>query len=247
MANDRRKVSDAYASEHLQAPIHPMLIMAISMRPDENIDKTKRAVRMRATFAGRPRMSLKRVLRDVRACRICEMELPLGPRPVVQLASTARLLIVGQAPGSKVHRSGIPWDDPSGDRLRDWLALDRLTFLDEARVAILPMGFCYPGAGRNGGDNPPSPECAPRWHEGLLKQLPDLKLTLLIGRYAHRYYLGARQKTSITETVKAFSQYGPQFFPLPHPSWRSGIWIQKNPWFAEEVIPELRNAVRKLV
>ena len=109
------------------------------------------------------------------------------------------------------------------------------------------MGFCYPGAGRNGGDNPPRPECAPRWHEGLLKHLPDLKLTLLIGRYAHRYYLGARQKTSITETVKAFSQYGPQFFPLPHPSWRSAIWIQKNPWFAEEVIPELRNAVRKLV
>jgi|SRR6185312_1501043 uracil-DNA glycosylase len=192
-------------------------------------------------------MSLKRVLRDVRACRICEVELPLGPRPVVQLASTARLLIIGQAPGSRVHRSGIPWDDSSGDRLRDWLGLDRSTFLDEAKVAILPMGFCYPGAGRNGGDNPPRPECAPRWHEGLLKHLPDLKLTLLIGRHAQRYYLGARQKTSMTETVRAFSQYGPQFLPLPHPSWRSAIWIQKNRWFAEEVIPELRNVVRKLV
>ena len=187
-------------------------------------------------------MSLKRILRDVRACRICEAELPLGPRPVVQLASTARLLIVGQA---KVHRSGIPWNDASGDRLRDWLGLDRSTFFDEGKVAILPMGFCYPGAGENGGDNPPRPECAPRWHERLLKHLLDLQLTLLVGQYAHRYYLDAGPKTSMTETVKAFSQYGPQFFPLPHPSWRSAIWMQKNPW-EEEVIPELRNVVRKL-
>ena len=192
-------------------------------------------------------MSLKRILRDVRACRICEAELPLGPRPVVQLASTARLLIIGQAPGSKVHRSGIPWNDASGDRLRDWLGMDRSTFFDDAKVAILPMGFCYPGAGKNGGDNPPRPECAPRWHERLLKHLPDLQLTLLVGQYAHRYYLDAGPKTSMTETVKAFSQYGPQFFPLPHPSWRSAIWMQKNPWFEEEVIPELRNVVRKLV
>ena len=192
-------------------------------------------------------MSLKRLLREVRACRICEAKLPLGPRPVVQLASTARLLIVGQAPGSKVHRSGVPWDDASGDRLRDWLGLDRSTFFDEGKVAILPMGFCYPGAGKNGGDNPPLPECAPRWHERLLKHLPDLQLTLLVGQYAHRYYLDAGPKASMTETVKAFSQYGPQFFPLPHPSWRSAIWMQKNPWFEVEVIPDLRNVVRKLV
>jgi uracil-DNA glycosylase len=192
-------------------------------------------------------MSLKRLLREVQACRICEAKLPLGPRPVVQLASTARLLIVGQAPGSKVHRSGIPWDDASGDRLRDWLGLDRSTFFDERKVAILPMGFCYPGAGKNGGDNPPRPECAPRWHERLLKHLPDLQLTLLVGQYAHRYYLDAGPKTSMTETVKAFSRYGPQFFTLPHPSWRSAIWMRKNSWFEEEVIPELRNVVRKLV
>jgi uracil-DNA glycosylase len=191
-------------------------------------------------------MSLKRVLRDVRACRICEAELPLGPRPVVQLASTARLLIVGQAPGSKVHRSGIPWDDASGDRLRDWLGLDRSTFFDDAKVAILPMGFCYPGAGKNGGDNPPRPECAPRWHERLFKHLPDRELTLLVGQYAHRYYLDAARKTSMTETVRAFSQYRPEFFPLPHPSWRSAIWMQKNPWFEGKVIPELRKAVQKL-
>ena len=192
-------------------------------------------------------MSLKRLLHEVRACRICEAKLPLGPRPVVQLASTARLLIVGQAPGSKVHRSGVPWDDASGDRLRDWLGLDRSTFFDEGKVAILPMGFCYPGAGKNGGDNPPLPECAPRWHERLLKHLPDLQLTLLVGQYAHRYYLDAGTRTSMTETVKAFSQYGPRFFPLPHPSWRSAIWMEKNPWFEEEVIPKLRNGVRKVV
>jgi uracil-DNA glycosylase len=192
-------------------------------------------------------MSLKRLLREVRACRICAAELPFGPRPVVQLANNARLLIVGQAPGSKVHQSGIPWNDASGDRLRDWLKLDRAAFYDASRVAILPIGFCYPGAGNNGSDNPPRPECAPRWHERLLKHLPDLKLTLLVGQHAHRYYLGAGRKASMTETVKTFSQHGDQFFPLPHPSWRSGIWMQKNPWFEEAVIPELRNAVRKLV
>ena len=192
-------------------------------------------------------MSLKRILREVRACRICEGNLPFGPRPVVQLASTARLLIVSQAPGSKVHQSGIPWNDASGDRLRDWLKLDRSVFYDEPRVAILPMGFCYPGAGQSGADNPPRPECAPRWHERLLKHLPDIQLTLLVGQYAQQHYLGAARKGSMTETVKAFSRYGPQLFPLPHPSWRSAIWMRKHPWFEEAVIPELRKAVRKLI
>ncbi len=192
-------------------------------------------------------MSLTRLLHEVRACRVCEAELPLGPRPVVQLASTARLLIVGQAPGSKVHQSGIPWNDASGDRLRDWLKLDRSTFFDETRVAILPMGFCYPGAGESGGDNPPRPECAPHWHERLLKHLPDLQLTLLVGQYAHRHYLASTRKGSMTETVRAFSEYAPRFFPLPHPSWRSVIWMRKYPWFEEEVIPELRTVVQKLI
>lgn len=192
-------------------------------------------------------MSLKPLLREVRACRICEAKLPLGPRPVVQLASTARLLIVGQAPGSKVHRSGIPWDDASGDRLRDWLGMDRSIFFDEAKVAILPMGFCYPGAGVNGGDNPPRPECAPFWHQRLLKQVPDIRLTLLVGQYAQRYYLASRRKDSMTETVQAFSEYAPQFFPLPHPSWRSAIWMKKHSWFEAAVIPELRKAVGKLI
>jgi uracil-DNA glycosylase len=192
-------------------------------------------------------MSLTRILREVRACRICEADLPFGPRPIVQLARTARLLIISQAPGSKVHQSGIPWSDASGDRLRDWLKLDRAVFYDKARVAILPMGFCYPGVGDNGADKPPRPECAPHWHERLLKHLPDLQLTLLVGQYAHRHYLGTERKDSMTENVKAFSQHGPQFFPLPHPSWRSVIWMRKHPWFEETIIPRLRKAVRKLV
>ncbi|HEY5107399.1 MAG TPA: uracil-DNA glycosylase family protein [Caulobacteraceae bacterium] len=192
-------------------------------------------------------MPLTRLLREVRACRICAADLPLGPRPVVQVANTARLLIISQAPGSKVHQSGVPWSDASGDRLREWLKMDRSVFYDEARVAILPMGFCYPGAGENGGDNPPRPECAPRWHERLIKHLPDVRLTLLIGQYAHRHYLETGRNGSMTETVKAFARHGPQFFPLPHPSWRSAIWMGKNPWFEETIIPKLRKAVQELI
>jgi uracil-DNA glycosylase len=190
-------------------------------------------------------MSLKRLLRDVRACQICSAALPLGPRPVLQVASSARLLIIGQAPGSKVHQSGVPWDDSSGDRLRDWLKLDRAVFYDAARVAIVPMGFCYPGAGDSGGDRPPRPECAPLWHERLLGFLPDVRLTLLIGQYAQRHYLASERKATMTETVRAFSGYGPRFFPLPHPSWRSVVWMRNHPWFEEVVIPELRKAVRR--
>ena len=190
------------------------------------------------------RMSLIRLLREVRACRLCEADLPFGPRPVLRLARAARLLIVGQAPGSKVHLTGVAWNDASGDRLRSWLQLDRTAFYDESRIAILPMGLCYPGAGENGGDNPPRPECAPHWHERLLRHLPDLRLTLLVGQYAQRYYLGPERNGSMTETVKAFSKYGPRFFPLPHPSWRSTAWMRKNLWFEEIVIPQLREAVR---
>ena len=192
-------------------------------------------------------MTLTRLLREVRACHICSANLPLGARPVLQLASSARVLIIGQAPGSKVHQSGIPWSDASGGRLRDWLQLDRSVFYDKAQVAILPMGFCYPGVGDNRGDLPPRPECAPLWHERLLKHLPNLEVTLLVGQYAQRHYLGTRRKASMTETVKAFSTYGPQFFPLPHPSWRSLIWMRKHAWFERSVIPELRKVVRKAI
>ncbi|SDR63577.1 Uracil-DNA glycosylase [Rhizobiales bacterium GAS113] len=191
--------------------------------------------------------SLASLLREARACRICEANLPLGPRPVLHLANTARLLIIGQAPGSKVHQSGIPWNDVSGDRLRDWLKLDRSVFYDEARVAILPMGFCYPGVAASGGDNPPRPECAPSWHKRLLGHLPDLRLTLLIGQYSQRYYLGSRRKGSLTDTVEAFAEYGPKYFPLPHPSWRSVPWMRRHPWFELAVIPQLRKAVRNVI
>lgn len=151
------------------------------------------------------------------------------------------------SPGSKVHETGIPWNDASGDRLRDWLQLDRSVFYDKRRVAILPMGLCYPGAGENSGDKPPRPECAPLWHERLLNHLPDLRMTLLVGQYAQRHYLGAARQESMTRTVKAFSMYAPQFFPLPHPSWRSLIWMRKHPWFELAVLPALRKAVRKAV
>jgi len=192
-------------------------------------------------------MSLTRLLREVRACQVCSANLPLGPRPVLQLASSARLLIIGQAPGSKVHQSGIPWSDLSGDRLRDWMKLDRSVFYDKRRVAILPIGFCYPGAGDNQGDLPPRPECAPLWHERLLKHLPQLEVTILVGHYAQRHYLGAQRMSSMTETVKDFAAYGPQFFPLPHPSWRSVIWMRKHAWFEKTIVPELRKVVRKTV
>ncbi len=192
-------------------------------------------------------MALKRLLREVRACRICEAHLPLGPRPVVQMTASARLLIISQAPGSKVHQSGIPWDDASGERLRDWLGLERSVFYDATRVALFSMGFCYPGVGKGGADNPPRPECAPHWHGRLLRHLPHIRLTLLLGQYAQRHYLTSGRKDSMTETVRAYSEYAPQFFPLPHPSWRSAVWMRKHPWFEEVVIPDLRKAIGMLL
>jgi uracil-DNA glycosylase len=159
----------------------------------------------------------------------------------------ARLLIVGQAPGRRVHQSGVSWNDASGGRLRDWMELDSSDFYDESKVAILLMGFCYPGPSENGGDMPPRPECARLWHERLTALLPNLKLTLLVGQYAQRHYLGSVRKTSLTETVKAFPDYGPRFFPLPHPSWRSVLWMRKHPWFEQSTIPALRKAVRDCV
>jgi uracil-DNA glycosylase len=195
-----------------------------------------------------PMTKLSALLNDVRGCTHCAAHLPLGPRPVVRLAPSATLLIIGQAPGTRVHHSGIPWDDKSGDRLRDWLAVDKNTFYDERRIAIMPMGFCYPGvdnkAGKKGGDAPPRPECAPLWHAKLRAHLPNIKLTLLIGLYAQAYYLGKRRKNTMTETVKAWAEFQHDgFLPLPHPSWRNTGWLKKNPWFAAEVLPVLRQSV----
>jgi uracil-DNA glycosylase len=163
----------------------------------------------------------------------------------VRAAKSARVLIVGQAPGRKVHETGIPWNDASGVRLREWMQVDDSVFYDETRIAIIPMGFCYPGAAVGGGDNPPRPECAALWHPRLIANLPNLEVTLLVGHYAQRHYLGRKMKRTMTETVGAFAEYGPQFFPLPHPSWRTTIWMRKNEWFVENVLPKLREAVSK--
>jgi uracil-DNA glycosylase len=185
------------------------------------------------------------LLKNVRACTLCR-DLPLGPRPVLRASSSAKLLIIGQAPGTKVHESGIPWNDRSGDRLREWLGVDRETFYDEARVAIMPMGFCYPGVDKNGGDLPPRPECAPLWHPQLLPLLKGVELTLLIGLYAQGRYLGERRKSTLTDTVKAWRDYGPTYIPLPHPSWRNTAWLKKNPWFEKDLLPVLRKRARKI-
>ncbi|MDJ0611617.1 MAG: uracil-DNA glycosylase family protein [Kiloniellales bacterium] len=190
---------------------------------------------------------LDALLTRVRECRTCEAHLPLGPRPVVRAAPSARLLIVGQAPGTRVHETGIPWNDRSGERLRDWLGLERDLFYDQTRVAIVPMGFCYPGRDPRGGDNPPRPECAPLWHDPILEALPDLGLTLLVGLYAQARYLGDRRKGSLTETVRAWRDYAPAFLPLPHPSWRNTAWLKKNPWFKKDLLPDLRQRVRAMV
>jgi len=178
------------------------------------------------------------VLNEARNCRLCAKQLPHEPRPVLRAHANARLLIIGQAPGSKVHASGIPWDDPSGDRLRNWLGINKNLFYDETQIAIIPMGFCYPGKGRSG-DLPPRPECAPQWHAALLSRMPNIQLTLLIGQYAQRYYLGKQHRT-LTATVKAWRDYLPHYFALPHPSPRNQLWLKKNPWFETEVLSEVK-------
>jgi uracil-DNA glycosylase len=182
---------------------------------------------------------------NARACRVCEAHLPLGPRPVMRASASARLLIIGQAPGTRVHESGIPWNDRSGDRLRQWLGVSPDIFYDEARIAIVPMGFCYPGVDPRGGDLPPRPECAPLWHPPFLDAMPDIRLTLLIGSYAQARYLGAARKKTMTETVANWRAYLPDFLPLPHPSWRNTAWIKKNPWFETGLLPELRAEVAR--
>lgn len=183
--------------------------------------------------------TLDTLLRDVRACRVCAAHLPLGPRPVVQAGSSARILIVGQAPGLRVHQTGIPWDDLSGERLREWMGVEKTQFYDASRIAIVPMGLCYPGRGK-GGDLPPRPECAPLWLDRLLVQLPRIEVTLLIGQYAQRRFLGAGRKKTLTATVKAWREYAPRSIPLPHPSPRNQPWFQRHPWFDQEVVPMLR-------
>lgn len=190
-------------------------------------------------------IELKDLLAEVRACRYCEDQLPLGPNPVVRASESARMVIVGQAPGTRVHATGIPWNDPSGDRLRDWLALDRDTFYDESSIAIAPMGLCYPGRGKSG-DLPPMSACAPLWHDRLFEQMPRLELVLLVGSYAQNHYLG-RSRETLARRVQRWQDFGPRFFPLPHPSPRNTLWLRRNPWFEAGVVPALRARVAKVV
>lgn len=190
--------------------------------------------------------SLESLLVAVRACRACEAQLPLGPRPVLRAAPTARILIVGQAPGARVHATGIPWDDASGARLRDWLRIDEQAFRDESRVAIIPMGFCYPGRGSSG-DRPPRPECARLWMGEILAWLPHIELTLLVGQHAQRHFLGDRRLATLSQTVRAWRDYAPAHFPLPHPSPRNNPWLAANPWFRQRLLPALRARVREVL
>lgn len=187
------------------------------------------------------------LLTEIRACRICEAHLPLGPRPVLIADADAPILIAGQAPGTKVHESGIPWDDPSGDRLRVWLGVDKKTFYNPKNFAIVPQGFCYPGKQKSGGDAPPRPECAKTWHPKLIPELKNVRLTLAVGQYAHKYYLSSTRKKTLTETVAGFREYAPSILPLPHPSWRVQGWMKKNDWYEKDVIPYLKQQVQELV
>ncbi len=184
------------------------------------------------------------LLAEIRACTVCAAALPLGPRPIVQFGARSRIVIIGQAPGTRVHESGIPWDDASGDRLREWTGLGTTEFYDPAAVALVPMGFCYPGTGASG-DLPPRPECAPLWHDRVLTLLPAGALTLLVGSFAQARYLPAARRQSLTERVRDWPQHDPTFFPLPHPSWRSTGWMKRNPWFESDVLPALRVMIRQ--
>ena len=188
---------------------------------------------------------LRSLIKEARACRVCAPHLPLGPKPVFLVGAGARLMIVGQAPGRRVHQTGIPWNDPSGDLLRAWLRMDLAQFYDTRRIAILPTGLCYPGSGKRG-DLPPRPECAPLWHPRFRAALPGIRLTLLVGMHAQAYYLGKRRKKTMAQTVRAFRDYLPEFFPLPHPSPRNRLWMRKHPWFVKEVVPALQRRVRAL-
>ena len=186
------------------------------------------------------------LLNHIRNCTLCENHLPLGPRPALSAQPNSKIVIIGQAPGTKVHASGIPWNDTSGKQLRSWMQVSDADFYDETKFSIIPMGFCYPGKGKSG-DLPPPPECAPQWHGLLFDQLPNIEMVLLIGMYAQNYYLKDKAKKTLTKTVKNYKDYLPKFLPLPHPSPRNRFWLTKNPWFEEEVVPELRDKIKTLV
>lgn len=189
---------------------------------------------------------MRDLLQDIRQCSICKDHLVLGPRPILSGHPNSKIMIVGQAPGSKVHASGIPWDDASGRQLRKWLDVTDEAFYDETKFALVPLGFCYPGKGK-GGDLPPRSECAPQWHQQLLDFMPNVELIILIGMYAQKYYLKDKAKRNLTETVANYQEYLPKYFPLPHPSPRNRFWLTKNTWFEAEILPELKSQIRMLI
>ncbi len=190
--------------------------------------------------------NLDNLLRDIRKCEICKEHLPLGARPVFQVSNVAKILVVGQAPGRRVHETGIPFNDPSGDRLRNWMRIDKETFYNAQKLSIIPMGFCFPGTGKSG-DLPPRKECAQNWRESLMRQLPSLELTIIIGQYAIDWHLGNSRKKTLTETVKSWQEYWPEKIVLPHPTPRNNIWLKKNPWFEDEVLPPLKERILKIL
>jgi uracil-DNA glycosylase len=196
--------------------------------------------------------SLPKLLKEIRACRIC-VETPRGaplphePRPVLRASSTAKIAIFGQAPGNLVHQSGKPFTDPSGGRLREWMGVTDEEFYDERRVAIIPMGFCFPGNDAKGGDKPPRKECAAHWRARLMKALPNIKTAILVGAYAQNWHLGDGAKKTLTETVEHWRDYSPRYFAAPHPSWRNNVWLKRNPWFEEDLLPVLQKRVRELL
>ncbi len=189
---------------------------------------------------------MDQLLKEIRNCQVCTADLLLGPRPIVAAHVNSKIVIIGQAPGSIVHRTGIPWDDKSGENLRAWMGITEATFYDPTKIAIIPMGFCYPGKGKSG-DLPPRKECAPLWHKPLLDQLKEVELVLLIGKYAQDYYLKKQSKKNLTTTVKAYQEYLPNYFVLPHPSPRNNIWVAKNKWFKAEVLPHLKHTVKEIL
>lgn len=186
---------------------------------------------------------IDRLLTEIRSCTLCAEHLPAGPRPIIQFSATASIVIIGQAPGTRVHESGVPWNDASGLRLREWTGLTPDLFYDPGKVALVPMGFCYPGRGASG-DLPPRPECAPAWHDKVMAALPADRLTLLVGSYAQERYLPLSRRQSLTERVAGFRNHLPAYLPLPHPSWRSTGWISRNPWFETDVLPVLQEEIR---
>ncbi len=189
---------------------------------------------------------MQKLLSEIRGCEVCKAHLPLGPRPIVAANPNSKIVIIGQAPGTKVHKTGVPWDDPSGRQLRKWLGVTDAEFYDESKIALIPMGFCYPGKGKSG-DLPPRSECAPLWHAPILDKLPNLELVLLIGMYAQRYYLRNSARKTLTETVAAYETYLPEYLPLPHPSPRNRFWLTKNPWFEKTVLVKLQKEVNNIL